>query len=100
MPNPNTYCGLCGGKGRLTKTLCCGQTICDDYGKYQPFSFSGASCARNHQRYTLCAAHSNEPGCSGSWKKCQKCKDRHAHLLEKSVVLLFHLIWKHVSHVK
>jgi len=72
--NPNTpRCGLCGKRGRLTRTECCGQWICDDEHKYQLFSYARNSCHRNHQHYTLCAHHHAE-GHAGTWKDCPKCR--------------------------
>jgi hypothetical protein len=50
-------CGLCGKKGKLTRTDCCGQWICDDEDKYVMFSYARNSCHRNHRRYTLCGYH-------------------------------------------
>jgi hypothetical protein len=67
-------CGLCGKKGKLTRTECCGQWICDDEDKYVPFSYARNSCHRNHRRYTLCGYHNTE-GHPGDWKTCQKCRD-------------------------
>ncbi len=67
-------CGLCGKKGKLIKTECCDEWICDDQDSYQMFSFSNISCSRNHQRYTLCGYH-HTAGHSGNWQDCQKCKD-------------------------
>lgn len=46
-------CGLCGKKGELIKTECCGQWICDDEVDYVPFSYDRNSCSRNHRCYTL-----------------------------------------------
>ena len=66
-------CGLCGKSGRLTRTECCGQWICDDADKYVIFSYARNSCYRNHARYTLCGFHFNE-GHEGHWKNCQKCR--------------------------
>jgi hypothetical protein len=67
-------CGLCGKAGRLMKTECCNQYICDDYDQYVLFSYARNSCARNHDRYTLCASHFNE-GHKGDWRECKKCRD-------------------------
>ena len=33
-------CGLCGKSGKLIKTECCGQWICDDEDKYVLFSYA------------------------------------------------------------
>lgn len=66
-------CGLCGKQGKLTKTECCGQWICDDQENYVMFSYARNSCLRNHWRYTLCGFHFNE-GHKGSWKDCKKCR--------------------------
>jgi len=66
-------CGLCGKTGRLIKTDCCGNWICDDEHKYVLFSFARNSCHRNHSRYTLCAFHHNE-GHEGDWKNCERCR--------------------------
>ena len=67
------HCGLCGKTGKLTKTDCCGQIICDDVEHYVMFSYALNSCYRNHDRYTLCSYHYHE-GHSGNWKECEKCK--------------------------
>jgi hypothetical protein len=66
-------CGLCGKRGKLTKTECCGQWICDDQENYVMFSYARNSCSRNHWRYTLCGFHFNE-GHKGSWQDCKKCR--------------------------
>jgi hypothetical protein len=66
-------CGLCGKRGKLTKTECCDQWICDDTENYVLFSYARNSCARNHGRYTLCAHHYNE-GHQGGWQDCKKCR--------------------------
>ncbi|MEK7560860.1 MAG: hypothetical protein AAB539_02790 [Patescibacteria group bacterium] len=65
-------CGLCEKKSGLTKTACCSNWICDDAENYVLFSYRRNSCYRNHDRYTMCAAHSHE-GHKGDWKTCQKC---------------------------
>jgi hypothetical protein len=65
-------CGLCGKRGKLMKTPCCGQWICDDYDSYVMFSYATNSCHRNHDRYTACSFHFNE-GHEGDWQECQKC---------------------------
>jgi hypothetical protein len=65
-------CGLCGKQGKLTKTPCCGNWICDDSRKYVMFSYARNSCFRNHDRYTLCAFHHHEKH-GGDWKNCKKC---------------------------
>ncbi|MBU2579267.1 hypothetical protein KKA09_04110 [Patescibacteria group bacterium] len=67
-------CGLCGKTGKLTKTECCGQMICDDAEQYVLFSYAQNSCYRNHDRYTVCSHHHNEKH-KGDWKECQKCKE-------------------------
>jgi hypothetical protein len=67
-------CGLCGRRDALTKTPCCGQWICDDAHTYQLFSYARNSCFRNHDRYTLCAAHYHE-GHAGPWQACEACKN-------------------------
>ncbi len=66
-------CGLCGKTDHLTKTPCCDHWICDVVddeleGKKQSL------CYRNHDRYTICAAH-YEAGHKGTWKNCQECRD-------------------------
>ena len=65
-------CGLCGKAGKLTKTSCCGNWICDDVDQYVMFSYARNSCFRNHDHYTLCSHHHNE-GHSGDWKDCPVC---------------------------
>jgi hypothetical protein len=67
-------CGLCGRRGALTQTPCCGQWICDDAHTYRLFSYARNSCFRNHDRYTLCAAHYHE-GHAGRWQECDACKN-------------------------
>lgn len=66
-------CGLCGKTGKLMKTECCGNWICDDYDQYMMFSFERNSCARNHDRYTLCSYHYNEEH-QGDWRECKECE--------------------------
>jgi hypothetical protein len=73
-PSPRPRCGLCGKTGRLTKTECCGQWICDDEDRYVMFSYARNSCHRNHSRYTLCSYHYNE-GHSGRWQDCPECRE-------------------------
>lgn len=67
-------CGLCGKTGRLTKTECCGNWICDDENQYVMFSYARNSCSRNHRRYTLCGGHFGE-GHEGRWQDCEKCRE-------------------------
>ena len=71
---PGALCGLCGKKGKLTKTECCDNWICDDEAKYVLFSYTRNSCHRNHRRFTLCGYHHAERH-SGHWKDCSKCKE-------------------------
>jgi hypothetical protein len=54
------------------RTSCCGNWICNDHDKYVLFSYARNSCARNHQRYTLCSYHFGE-GHKGNWKDCKEC---------------------------
>ena len=77
-------CGLCGKTGKLTKTECCGQWICDDEDQYVMFSYSRNSCSRNHSRYTLCGYHFNEDH-EGDWKTCTKCREDFESQLEMYV---------------
>jgi hypothetical protein len=67
-------CGLCGKTGKLRKTECCGNWICDDGAKYVLFSYARNSCARNHGRLTLCAFHHNE-GHADDWNECARCRE-------------------------
>ena len=67
-------CGLCGKSGRLIRTECCGQWICDDEDSYQMFSYARNSCSRNHSRYTLCGFHHVE-GHEGRWQDCSVCRN-------------------------
>lgn len=67
-------CGLCGKRGKLTKTECCDQWICDDEDQYVPFSYAENSCHRNHRRYTLCGSHHAEEH-EGDWKDCPACRE-------------------------
>ena len=66
-------CGICGKRGKLTKTECCGNWICDDEDEYVPFSYDRNSCYRNHRRYTLCGSHHAEDH-PGHWKDCPECR--------------------------
>ena len=66
-------CGLCGKKGKVTRTECCGQWICDDEDNYVVFSYARNSCHRNHRRLTLCAYHHGEDH-PGKWQDCLKCR--------------------------
>lgn len=66
-------CGLCGKSGRLTKTDCCDNWICDDEAEYMMFSFATNSCYRNHDRYTLCSNHYNEKHGGADWRTCKEC---------------------------
>ncbi|MCU0782434.1 MAG: hypothetical protein MUF81_00010 [Verrucomicrobia bacterium] len=67
-------CGLCGKRGGLIRTECCGQWICDDEDNYVLFSYARNSCHRNHRRYTLCAFHHGE-GHPGGWQTCPQCRE-------------------------
>ncbi len=66
-------CGLCGKSGRVRKTECCGQWICNDEAKYVVFSYARNSCHRNHRRYTLRAFH-HEESHEVDWKDCPRCR--------------------------
>lgn len=72
-PGGGPRCGLCGATGKLTRTECCGQWICDDEDDYVLFSYARNSCHRNHKRYTLCGGHFEE-GHDGKWQDCPKCR--------------------------
>jgi len=67
-------CGLCGKTGKLVKTDCCGNWICDDEDEYVIFSYERNSCYRNHRRYTLCGFHHTEEH-AGDWKECKECRE-------------------------
>lgn len=66
-------CGLCGKTKNLMQTSCCGNWICNDHHKYVLFSYARNSCARNHDRYTLCSYH-YQNGHKGHWKDCKVCR--------------------------
>jgi hypothetical protein len=66
-------CGLCGKTKNLMQTPCCGNWICNDHHKYVLFSYARNSCARNHDRYTLCSFH-HQNGHKGHWKDCRVCR--------------------------
>lgn len=68
-------CGLCGKTGRLTKTPCCDNWICDDEDKYVMFSYARNSCHRNHDRYTLCSFHYHERHQDADWRECTDCRE-------------------------
>lgn len=67
-------CGLCGKTRNLVKTGCCGNWICNDQHKYVLFSYARNSCARNHDRYTVCGFHYHEKH-PGDWKDCSECRE-------------------------
>ncbi|MCP4473619.1 MAG: hypothetical protein GY821_03440 [Gammaproteobacteria bacterium] len=69
-------CGLCGKTDNLTKTPCCDHWVCDESNE-SSFPYGANNCYRNHERYTLCAAHYNEDH-QGNWQACQLCKDDYA----------------------
>jgi Protein of unknown function (DUF1186)/SEC-C motif len=73
-PDARPRCGLCGKTGRLARTPCCGNWICDDADKYVPFSYARNSCFRNHTMHTICGFHHNE-GHDGRWQDCVKCRE-------------------------
>jgi hypothetical protein len=75
--SPKPRCGLCGKTKHLVNTDCCGNWICDDEHKYEPFSYARNSCSRNHRRYTLCSYHFTE-GHKGHWKNCKACRESFA----------------------
>jgi hypothetical protein len=66
-------CGLCGKAGKLTRTPCCGNWVCDDEGGYVLFSYAHNSCSRNHRRYTVCGQHGSEEH-DGPWQSCDDCR--------------------------
>ncbi len=68
-------CGLCGKRGKLVRTECCGSWICDDVENYKPFSYARNSCYRNHDHYTLCAFHWHEEHESDDWRTCPECRE-------------------------
>lgn len=73
-PDDRPRCGLCGSTDKpLMRTACCNHWVCDDEDQYVMFSFARNSCARNHDRYTLCSYHHNE-GHAGSWPDCEQCR--------------------------
>lgn len=65
-------CGLCDKRGKVIKTNCCNNWICNDEHKYVLFSYARNSCSRNHRRFTLCGFHKNEDH-EGQWKTCEEC---------------------------
>ncbi len=73
-------CGLCKKSGKLRRTECCGNWVCDDHEKYQLFSYARNSCARNHDRYTVCSMHHNEGHEAADWKTCPECREYYAEL--------------------
>ena len=66
-------CGLCGKAGKLTRTSCCGNWICDDADQYAAFSYARNSCFTNHSKYTICSVHHHE-GHAGRWQDCAPCR--------------------------
>jgi hypothetical protein len=75
-------CGLCGKAGKLVRSDCCGNWVCDDKHDYGLFSYPSRSCHRNHMNYTLCGYHYSE-GHKGDWKDCEECRNSFA--IEKYV---------------
>ena len=73
-------CGLCGKTGKVDKTQCCGNWVCDDHEKYQLFSYTRNSCARNHDRYTVCGMHHAEGHKHPDWKTCPDCREHYDKL--------------------
>jgi hypothetical protein len=74
---PKPACGLCGRSGKLVRTPCCNQWICDDADQYEMFSFKRNSCMRNHFMQTICGFHFNERHSkdgSVRWQDCPKCR--------------------------
>jgi hypothetical protein len=67
-------CGICGSHGKLVKTECCDNWVCDDKGKHIPFSNERNSCFVNHNRFTLCAYHFAEKH-KGDWQTCAECRE-------------------------
>lgn len=68
-------CGLCGkAGGKLRKTECCDNWVCNDYHKYRLFSYALNSCSRNHDRYSACSYHFIESH-PGEWQDCIQCKE-------------------------
>lgn len=72
--NAEHACELCGKRGKVYQTECCGHRVCDDEDNYVMFSYARNSCARNHRRYTLCGSHFNEEH-SGRWQDCKECRE-------------------------
>ncbi len=64
---------MCGKRGKLVRTECCGQWICDDEQNYVLFSYARNSCHRNHRRMTLCGYH-HDARHTGRWQDCAKCR--------------------------
>jgi hypothetical protein len=73
QPVEKPRCGLCGKAGKLTRTPCCGNWICDDADQYVPFSYARNSCFTNHSKYTICASHHHEKH-EGRWQDCAACR--------------------------
>ena len=67
-------CGLCGSRGAVTRTDCCGNLICDDAEEHVTSSHARKSCYRNHSHQTICAFHHTE-GHDGVWKLCSRCRE-------------------------
>ena len=74
QPGEKPRCGLCGKTGKLTRTSCCGNWICDDADPYVPFSYARNSCFRNHAMFTICGFHGNEKH-EGRWQDCAPCRE-------------------------
>ena len=74
QPGEKPRCGLCGKTGKLTRTSCCGNWICDDAGDYVAFSYARNSCFTNHHKYTICAFHHHEAH-EGRWQDCAQCRE-------------------------
>jgi hypothetical protein len=72
--DPTPRCALCGKTGKLTRTPCCNNWICDDADQYVPFSYGRNSCFTNHAKYTICALHHHQ-GHTGRWQDCAMCRE-------------------------
>jgi len=71
----DTYCGLCGKQGPLTRTECCNRAICDDSGDTFLYVPSRPECAYMHDRYTVCSTHHHERhDDSTDWRECRQCR--------------------------
>jgi hypothetical protein len=77
-PTPEPQCTVCSRQGRLRRTSCCNNWVCDRDDLYTG-GYSRAFCNRSHERYTACGQHHSE-GHKGDWRTCRTCLSEIPHI--------------------